>query len=145
MKVQVDLDIDLPRDQVLELYRNPDNLKNWFIGFREFNHLSGRPCAIGSRFEVKFRVGNMNISVEEKITRNDLPEEIWYEEHTEGITNLQKNLFIDVGENTTKWVIISNYESDYIKHIGLSAFKKKTLKFMNSFKRFAESQVLGTV
>lgn len=140
MKIQVELDINLPRHQVLERYRNPDNLKEWFIGFREFNHLAGRPCAINSRFEVVFRVGNMTIRVEETITRNDLPEEIWYEEYTEGITNLQKNLFIEVDEKTTKWVIISNYESEYIHYIGLSAFKKKTLKFMRSFKRYVEKE-----
>lgn len=139
MKIQVEIDINCPREKVLEYYTNTANLKYWVAGFDSFEWLTDAKCTVGSSYLVKFHVGNMNIQVRETITRNDLPEEIWYQEESEGISNIAKNFFVEIDERSTKWVIISNYESEYMKHIGLSAFEKKTYKFMESFKEFVEN------
>jgi hypothetical protein len=93
---------------------------------------------VGARYEVKFRVGNLNILATETIRRNDLPEELWLEEESDGLTNLSKNFFVDLGNGKTKWVIISDHSGEFLPKIGASAFKKKTVKFMESFKGFVE-------
>ena len=140
MKFQVEIDIDLPRHKVLEYYTNTQNLRYWFDGFRSLTCLSDAPCEVGAKYELKFSVGNMNIQVTETIKRNDLPEELWLVEESDGLTNLLKNFFVELDDDKTKWVIISNYEGEFLPQIGPSAFKKKTVKFMESFKDFVEQE-----
>ncbi len=139
MKFQVEIEINLPRKKVLEHYTNLDNLQHWVDGFISVEHVTGEVCKPGARYEVKFRVGNLNILATETITRNDLPEELWLEEECDGLTNLAKNFFIDLGNGKTKWVIISDHSGEFLPKIGASAFKKKTVKFMESFKKFMEA------
>jgi len=41
MKCTVQIDIDLPREQVIQLFDDPDNLAKWQKGLLSFEHLSG--------------------------------------------------------------------------------------------------------
>ena len=90
MNFKVEIEINLPRKEVLEKYKNLDNLKHWVDGFISVKHISGEPCQPGSRYDIKFRVGNLNIQVSETIRRNALPEELWLEEESDGLKNLSK-------------------------------------------------------
>ena len=45
----VAIEIDLPRDRVIELFDNPDNLFKWQTGLQSFDHLSGEPGQPGAK------------------------------------------------------------------------------------------------
>ncbi|MFQ5507583.1 MAG: SRPBCC family protein [Planctomycetota bacterium] len=44
----VEVDIDLPRERVIELFDNADNLYKWQPGLQSFEHLSGEPGQPGA-------------------------------------------------------------------------------------------------
>lgn len=43
MKYELEITINLPRERVIELFDNPDNLKKWQEGLQSFSHRSGTP------------------------------------------------------------------------------------------------------
>ena len=47
MKYSCELTIDLPRDEVIALFDDPDNLVKWQPGLQSFEHISGEAGAAG--------------------------------------------------------------------------------------------------
>lgn len=50
MKYESELVIDLPRERVIELFDNPDNLPKWQEGLQSFEHISGEVGQPGAKF-----------------------------------------------------------------------------------------------
>ena len=48
MKYTLEILIDQPREKVVELFDNPDNMKHWQEGFVSLTHISGTPGEIGA-------------------------------------------------------------------------------------------------
>ncbi len=58
MKYTVQIDIDLPREHVIELFEDPDNLVKWQKGLLSFEHLIGEPGQLGAKARLVFKFGN---------------------------------------------------------------------------------------
>ena len=43
MHYSVDIEIDLPRDRVIELFDSTENLYKWQRGLQSFEHIEGEP------------------------------------------------------------------------------------------------------
>ncbi len=71
----VAVDIDLPRDRVVELFDDPENLLKWQTGLQSFEHLSGEPGHPGARSKLVFQSGKHRIELLETVTVRDLPDE----------------------------------------------------------------------
>ena len=143
MKYTLELEINLPRNRVIELFDNPDNLKKWQPDLISFEHLSGEAGQVGAKSRLRYRTGKREFEMIETITVNKLPDEFSGTYEGKGFWNKVENRFSESGADKTKWVLDSEFKVGGIMKImsifmpGL--FKKQSLKFMKQFKEFAEN------
>ena len=144
MKYQSEIEIDLPRDRVIELFDNKDNLKHWQEGFVSLEHLSGTQGNVGAKSEIKYKMGRRNIEMTETILRKNLPEEFSFQFEAKGVWNEVENYFEIIDSKRTKWIIKNDFRGKGMITVMMflmpGMFKKQTLKFMDAFKSFAENQ-----
>lgn len=145
MKYQLEIDIKLPRDEVIALFDNTENLYKWMPGLVSFEGMSGEPGQVGAKSKVVVSMGKNNCEMIETIKVRNLPEEFTGTYTTEGMWNQVNNYFSEVDENTTRWVSDNEFKSDKFMMKAMMflmpfAFKKESLKFMESFKKFAEKK-----
>ena len=128
MKYSVSITIDKPVDEVVALFDNVDNMKKWMEGLESFEHISGTPGEVGAKSRLKFKMGKREIEMIETITAN----------------NIVKNSFEPLSGNKTKYSTEQEFQfKGFMKLMGLlmpGAFKKQSMKYLQDFKAFAESQ-----
>jgi len=143
MEYQQDIIINLPRNRVIELFDNTENLKKWQDGLQSFEHLSGEAGQEGAKSKMLFKMGKREVEMIETITKRNLPEEFHGTYEAKGVFNKQENFFSELDENKTKWTSNTEFQfSGFMKLIYplmKGAFKKQSYKFMENFKRFAEN------
>lgn len=142
MKYTLEITIDLPRDEVIDKFDNPDNMKYWQKGFVSFEHLSGEPGTRGATSKLTYKWGKREMEMIETITERSLPDAFHATYDTKGAFNIQRNYFYAQGKKT-KWVSETEFEFSGIMKfmaffMGKKSFKKQSLQFMNDFKAFAE-------
>ena len=93
---------------------------------------------------MKYKMGRREMEMIETITVSNFPEEFTASYETKGVFNLNKNTFKKKGENKTVWIMESDFQfSGFMKLFGFfmkGSFPKESLKQMNKFKEFAESE-----
>ncbi|MEO1289115.1 MAG: SRPBCC family protein [Chloroflexota bacterium] len=144
MRYQIEVIIDLPRDRVIELFDNPDNMPKWQPTLTNFEHLEGEAGQAGAKSRLTYKLGNRNMEMIETIIERNLPEKFSGTYETDSALNINHNTFHVISDNQTKWVTDTEFEfrSLSMKLMGLVApflFKNQTRKFMNDFKTFAEN------
>jgi uncharacterized membrane protein len=135
MKYDCEIVIDRPRDEVVALFDNPDNLKHWMAGLQSFEPLSGKLVMLNGRRRMEM--------VETIVSRN-LPDEITGTYEMPGVLNLQCNRFLAEPGGRTKWQAETEFRFDgwFLKTLSYllpGIFKAETMKFMTAFKKFAEA------
>ena len=146
MKFKCSIDINLPREKVVELYNNPDNLGHWQDGFVEMEQLSGTSGEVGAKSKMIYEVGNRQMEITETILVSNLPEEFTGRYEHIHMVNTMKNTFTALNENQTRW----EADVEYTKFNGFvpklmaflfpGIFKKQVQKWLYQFKAFAESE-----
>lgn len=137
------VDLELPRDRVIELFDDVDNLYKWQTGLQSFEHLSGEPGQPGARSKLLFKAGKRQIELIEVITERNLPESFNGHYEWSGGKNTLTNTFIELSPERTRWESTTDYhlKSPLMKLMGLfmgRQFRKQSLMFMTNFKTFAE-------
>ncbi len=144
MKYSNEIEIDLPVNQVIALFDDPENMKHWQPGLESFEHLSGEPGMPGAKSRLKYNMGNRKVEMIETIVKRNLPEEFSGTYEAKGVHNAISNKFIPVSANKTKWVTETEFKfSGFMKLMGWlmpGAFKKQSQKFLEQFKAFAEKK-----
>jgi len=145
MKYTLDIDIQVPRSRVIELFDSTENLKEWQPGLISFDHVSGEPGEVGAKSKIVYRMGKRQCEMIETITVKNLPDEFTGTYDSDGVWNEVKNRFVAVDDNTTKWVSDIEFKSDKLMiklmmFLMPGMFKKESLKFMQNFKAFAERE-----
>lgn len=142
MKFTLEMDIDLPRARVIELFDNPGNMKEWQPGLVSFEHRSGQRGRPGAQSKLVYRMGQKQLEVIETVTSRNLPDEFSGTYESDVMWSRVENRFIELDENRTRWVVGSEIRPEgFFKMIAFmmpGAFKKQTLHFMRGFKEFAE-------
>ena len=143
MKYTVEIDIDLPRDRVIELFDSTENMKHWQEGLVSAEHLSGTPGEVGAKMKLKYKMGKREVEMVETITKRNLPDEFAGTYDAKGVHNIVDNTFIEISESKTKWVAYQEFQMKgmmkIIAFIMPGAFKKQSMKYMKDFKAFAEN------
>ena len=139
----VSVDIELPREKVIELFDDSDNMFHWQTGLQEFRHISGTAGQPGAVSLLTYKSGRNVIELTETITTRNLPEEFSGSYSWSSGSNTLVNRFVEVGPNQTRWESTCAYtmKSLPMKVMGFllaGSFKKQNLKFMENFKAFAE-------
>lgn len=144
MKYNVELDIDLPVSQVIQLFDSTENMYKWMEGLQSFEALEGTPGEVGAKSKMLFKTGKREIEMVETITAKNLPQEFSATYEAGSVWNLVQNKFQPKGENQTRYISVQEFRfKGFMKLMGMlmpGAFKKQTLSHMNDFKAFAEGQ-----
>lgn len=144
MKYAVDIEINLPRARVIELFDNADNMSKWMEGLQSFEHLSGEPGQVGAKSKLVFKMGKRDLEMIETVTVCNFPEEYSGTYDANGVHNIVSNKFFELPNGHTKYLTEQEFQfKGFMKLIGFlfpSAFKKQSLKYLVDFKQFAESE-----
>lgn len=145
MKYTNEIQINLPRVRVVELLDNAENMKYWMVDLISYKHLSQTPGQLGSRMEMQYLMGKRNCTMVETITEINFPERFSATYESKGMWNLVENTFTENLDGTTHWKSDSEFKfSGYMKVMAwfmpTSMLKKQSCKYLNDFKKFAESQ-----
>ena len=75
MKYELEIIINKPRQEVVRLFDNQENLPKWQKGLMSFNHLSGNPGEVGAKSKLLYDMNGRKTEMIETITSNNLPDE----------------------------------------------------------------------
>lgn len=139
----VTIDIDVPRERVIELFDNPDNLGAWQTGFVSFENVEGEPGEVGAISKIKYKHGKREFELIETVTERNLPETFNGNYEWGGGFNTLENHFTELGPDKTRWESKCVYElrNPMLKLMGFlmpGMFKKQNMKYLENFKRFCE-------
>lgn len=142
MKYTSEIVIDRPINRVIELFDNPENLKEWMDGLVSFECISGVPGQVGAKSRLVFKMGKGEMEMIETITVRNLPDEFTGTYEAKGVFNIVKNTFVVISENKTKYTTEQEFQFyGFMKIIGLllpGMFKKQSMKYLVDFKKFVE-------
>lgn len=147
MQYRLELDLDLPRTRVVELFFDPGNLSSWQPDLVLLEAISGPgPRAVGARNRQVHRMGRREADRVETITAHDDPE--WFSAIYEAdkVWTLIENRFTELDADRTHWVLDCAFKCGGMVRIMAALFpalfpgmfRRQTLKFMRMFKDFAE-------
>jgi hypothetical protein len=144
MKYTLEVDIELPRERVVELFDNPENLRHWQTGFLSYEPGEGTPGQVGSTTKLKYVAGKREIELVETITIRNLPDEFAGTYEMPGIWNIVHNRFIESGPEQTRWVSDVEFRAEkfsmkLMMWLMPGAFRKQSRAMMYHFKQWAES------
>ncbi|GAA4356032.1 SRPBCC family protein [Kangiella marina] len=145
MQYKLDIIINKPVGEVVTLFDNPDNLKEWQPELVSFQHLSGEEGQPGAKSSIVYLMGKRECEMVETIETRNLPEDFTATYETKGVINRMENRFKPVGSDQTHWTTINEFTftSLTMKFMGFfmkKAFPKQTMSYMQQFKDFAEKQ-----
>ena len=142
MKFSCDIIIDAPVDKVVEIFKNPDNLKHFQDGFISKTLISGNEGEVGAISKMVYE----KLELQETILINDLPNEFKGLYEHKHMTNTMRVLFSSLPNSKTQYTS----EIEYTKFNGFlikliarlfpGMFKKQVYKWMEQFKSYTESQ-----
>ena len=146
MKFNCHVEINQPINKVIELFDNPDNLKEWQDGFISIEHKSGRQGEVGAKSRLLYEFGKKGKQMEliETITVKNLPHEFSGTYVHKHMTNNMVNRFKELSHNKTRWdaeIEYTQLNGFMIKMMAFlmpGMFKKQTQKWLDQFKEFAE-------
>lgn len=145
MKFTCLTEIYVPRDKVVELWYNPENLQHWQEGFESYKYISGEVGQIGSKTLLTYNNKGTVFDLEETIIENNLPEVFEGEYSHVTMINRMRNTFVALDQNTTIWKAEIHYTHFHgwamklFGYFGKKIFKKQTQKWLDNFKTFAEN------
>lgn len=137
-----EIEIALPRGEVVRLFDEPENLVKWQRGLQSFEHVEGEPGQPGSTSRLVFLKGKRRIEMIETITVRNLPDAFHGTYDAKGVHNVVENFFTETAPGRTRWISHNVFElRGFMKVIGLlfgRSFTKQSRVFMEDFQAFAE-------
>lgn len=144
MKYSCEIEINQPREKVIELFDNPNNMGKWMEGLQSFEHISGTPGQPGAKSRLRFKIGKRDMEMIETVLVRNLPDEFSGSYEARGTLNLVTNRFVKISDQKTKYINEQDFQFKGIMKIIAwlmsGAFKKQSMKYLVAFKKFAEEQ-----
>jgi hypothetical protein len=116
MKYRSEVTIDLPRERVVELFDNPDNLAKWQPGLLSFDHIEGELGKPGAKSRLVYDENGRKVEMIETIITRDLPDEFSGTYQAKGVWNRIDNRFYEDGSSRTRWVTESDFRFGSVKY-----------------------------
>ena len=141
MEYTTEINIQLPRKKVIELFDNTENLNKWQPGLINLEALSGEPGKEGSQSRMVYEGRKGDLVMTETITHRNLPDEFHAIYKAKGVYNEMYNYFTEPEAGTTLWRTVSVFRFKGLMAL-MAPFMKKafmdnTLLSMERFKVFA--------
>ncbi len=139
----LEIEIDLPRERVIELFDDPGNMVKWQKGLQSFERLSGVPGEVGAKAKLVYLNGKRRFEMIETVIERNLPDQFDGRYEWRGGRNTVRNRFIELGQRRTKWksTCLLEFDSFMMKAMGLlfrGIFRKQAMGVLRSFKAYAE-------
>ena len=99
MKYKLELEINLPRNKVIELFDSTDNLKKWQKGLESFETYEGTPGQEGAKSRLLYKTGKREIEMIETIKTRNFPDEFTGIYEAKNVWNEVKNYFKESGDD----------------------------------------------
>lgn len=152
MKYTVSIEIDLPRERVVQLLADSAHVPKWVRGVVLHEPLNGLHGQVGTRSRVVMRTGQQEMEAIETITRREpvdlhgIPRDsvVHYEREivAKGMWNGAREQFTETGPETTLWVSENEYRFSgplrLLAPFMRGVFRKQSQQHMQDFKAFAE-------
>ncbi len=138
--------INLPRSEVVKLWADENNFKEWQDGFVKIEHTQGDPESIGSKSRIYLEQRNRKMELLETVISNNLPDEKSASYEHIHMTNTLTTRFKTIDDNSTEYIAeveYTKFNSIVPKLMSLlfpGMFKKQNQKWLDQFKKFAESR-----
>ena len=149
MKYTTSVEIDLPRDRVIEFFDSLDNYAAWQESLVGLQRLEGQEGQVGARTRLDHKMGIRQNSKVETVTRRELPERYTATYEAKGVWNEADNRFDEMQDGQTRWTMDTEFRCSGIMWLMTrlmpSMFKKQTQAVMEAFKVFAEAAPTGAV
>lgn len=142
MKFSCDINIDAPLDHVVEIFKNPDNLKHFQDDFISKELISGEEGQQGAISKMVYK----KLELKETVLVSNLPKEFKGLYEHKHMTNTMTVTFEPLSENQTTYTSEIEYTAFNGFMIKLMAklfpglFKKQVYKWMVQFKAYTESK-----
>ncbi|WP_460218743.1 SRPBCC family protein [Psychroserpens sp. MEBiC05023] len=142
MKFSCEININAPLQKVVDIYKNPNNLKHFQDGFISKEVISGQEGTKGAISKIIYE----KLELKETILVSNLPEEFKGLYEHKHMINTMKVTFKALSEHQTLYISeieYTKFNGLFIKLIALlfpSMFKKQVYKWMQQFKAFTEAQ-----
>lgn len=142
MKYRTYVEINLPIEEVIQLFDNPDNMKHWQPELISFEPISGDPGQAGAKSRLTYQMGKRKVEMIETITERRLPDHFSGTYEASGVYNQVVNTFEKLSDSKTRWITDNEFKfSGFMKIMAFfmkGAFKKQTYRYLIQFKEFAE-------
>lgn len=141
MKYTCEVWIDLPRDEVITLFDNTDNLFLWQQGLKSIDIISGTLGVGGLKSKLVYDRKGKEIVMVETVETFDFPGKMIAIYEAKNVWNKCVNIYEEY-DGKTLWQIESEFIASGLNRVmmllGKSILMKQTLEDMNRFKIFAE-------
>ncbi len=142
MEYSLDIEINLPRDQVVALFRDQEKLSKWQPGLISIAPLSGEPEEVGAKTRLIHKMGTRKIEMVETVEVANLPDEMILVYEAKGVWNRCINRFVVLSAEQTLW----NFETEFrcngwmrvMVFLMPGLFKKQSRADLQHFKEFVE-------
>jgi len=143
MNYELEIEIARPIDEVIALFDDPANLPKWQDDLLSFEPLGDTPGTPGATSRLRYKMGRREVEMIETILRHDLPREMASTYEAKGVWNAQSSSFEAIDATHTRWRARHEFRMAgmmrLLATVAPGMFKKQTYRFMEKFKRFAES------
>ncbi len=148
IKYTAEIEINSNIDNVITLFDNPYNMKEYMDGIESYTVLNGNIRETGTKAElvvnyIEEDVVKRKIVMIEEIITNNLPEEKKVTYTADGVYNIVTNRFVKISNNKTKFINEQEFDfKGYMKIMGFfmpSAFKEQSRVYLKNFKEFVEN------
>jgi|TARA_B100001093_G_scaffold455381_1_gene465529 hypothetical protein len=149
IKYSEEIVIDSNIDKVIELFDNPQNMKQYIYGFESYTVINGNKNEIGTISEININFNDngkkeSKIIMTEEIISNNLPIEKKLQYTSNGILNIVTNRFEKISEYETRFIneqeFVFNTYMKLLFYFSKSSLKYQTKMYLNNFKDFVENQ-----
>ena len=145
MQYTIETEINQPREKVIKLFDNPDNLAYWQPGFISFTHESGEAGQPGAVSRIRYDHGNgKEFDMIETVKVRNLPKEFSGTFEVPGRMTVQiQNYFHERGPDRT--ILVAKNEVTFHGFWKLMGFfiggcsRNESREFMNNLKAFCET------
>lgn len=153
MKYTVSVEIALPRETVVQLLTDPEQLPKWLRGLVVHEPLNGVHGQAGTKSRVVLQMGQQTFEAVETITRREpedlhgIPAEsvVHFEREIvgKGMWSAARERLTEAGPDRTLWESENEYRFSglLMRLVGLlmpGTFRKQSLQHMQDFRAFAE-------
>lgn len=148
MNYLASVEIDLPIDKVVSLFKDPENYHYWMEGLLSLELKKGVTGEVGTETLFRFKMGKREMEMMETVEVSDLPDEYAVSYKAKGVSNTVTSKFSELDGGRTLYTTENEFRfTGFMKVIAFlmpGSFKKQSQKYLNDFKDFAEKNKLNS-